>query len=75
MSINRINRSSDYASDFHLYRIEWLRDRIEFYIDDQLNKEIIPSKSAGFRELGQFRGVNPWTSGTRMAPFDAPVFN
>ena len=72
----RVNQSSDYASDFHLYRIEWLRDRFEFYIDDQLNREIIPPKS-GFWELGKFKNksTNPWTSGTRMAPFDAPVYS
>ena len=71
---SRINRTSDYASHFHLYRLEWLPDRLKFYIDDQVTNEIVPP-TGGFWELGKFQGLkNPWDSiGTRMAPFDAPV--
>ena len=67
----RVNKTSDYASEFHLYRVEWRTDRIQFYIDDQLTKEIKPP-AGGFSEY--FPGeINPWVSGTKLAPFDAPV--
>ena len=70
--------SSDYASEFHLYRVEWLTDRIEFYVDDKLTDEVTPP-AGGFFELaqiirGSIKGTdNPWLRGSRMAPFDAPV--
>ena len=65
--------SSDYASEFHLYRVEWLTDRIEFYVDDKLTDEVTPP-AGGFFELANLKGTdNPWLWGSRMAPFDAPV--
>jgi len=65
--------SSDYASEFHHYRVEWLTDRIEFYVDDILTDEVTPP-AGGFFELANFKGTdNPWRRGSRMAPFDAPV--
>lgn len=49
-------------------------DRMEFYIDDILTNEVIPP-DGGFFELGGFKrsDENLWQSGSRMAPFDAPV--
>ena len=68
------DKSSDFASEFHLYRLEWLLDRIEFYIDDQLTGEVAPPIKGGFWEYGVFPGENIWTRGTIMAPFDRLVF-
>ena len=68
----RINRQVDFSADFHVYRVEWLLDGLQFYIDDELIGEVYPP-AGGFWELGGFRGQPIWSSGTKMAPFDQRV--
>ena len=74
----RNNETTDYASDFHLYRIEWLVDRIEFYIDDQLMNVTIKSPKIGEEYLQRISWLPPNSNapsdyGREIAPFDAPV--
>jgi hypothetical protein len=68
----RITQNPDYASDFHLYRVEWLPTGFQFFIDDQMIGEMYPP-AGGFWELGGFNGQNLWSAGTVMAPFDQQV--
>ena len=68
----RITQNPDYASDFHLYRVEWLPTGFQFFIDDQMIGEMQPP-AGGFWELGGFKGQNLWSGGTVMAPFDQQV--
>lgn len=70
----RINQQVDFSADFHVYRLEWLLDGLQFYIDDELIGEVYPP-AGGFWELGGFRGQPIWASGTKMAPFDQRVLN
>ena len=69
-----MNITSDYASDFHLFRIEWLTDQIKFFIDDQLTSEL-KSPDVGFAYLQNIGVSANLTSeySTKIAPFDTPV--
>ena len=69
----RINQTNDFAADYHLYRLEWLKTGIQYFIDDELVGEIYPPTPGGFWQLGQFQGDNIWSSGTLLAPFDQTV--
>ena len=64
----------DYASDFHLFRVNWTPKGIQFYTDDELIGEVYPP-AGGFWELGGFEGDNLWKNSINpiMTPFDRPV--
>ena len=34
------NAYSDFISEYHIYSLEWTKDKIEFYIDDTLTSSI-----------------------------------
>jgi beta-glucanase (GH16 family) len=65
----KINIVNDFASDFHLYRVDWLPSGIEFFIDNQSIGKVTPP-AGGFWELGGYQGDNIWKTGSKMAPFD-----
>ena len=67
-----MNRTLDFSADFHIYRLEWLKNGMQFYIDDQLIGQVYPP-AGGFWEMGGFQGDNLWQNGTNMAPFDQRV--
>ena len=50
--------------------MEWRTDGIKFYIDGKLTNKHPGDFSKNFKGP-----ENPWASGTKMAPFDAPVIN
>ena len=66
--------SSDYSSDFHIYRLEWMPNGMQFFVDDHLVGQVFPP-AGGFWELGQIQGDNIWQNATNivMAPFDQRV--
>ncbi|XP_066259308.1 beta-1,3-glucan-binding protein-like [Euwallacea similis] len=66
------NNAAGYDQDFHIYKVVWNPDGFQFFVDDALIGTVTPP-DGGFYEMGQFAdsGIpNPWTSGTKMAPFD-----
>ncbi|KAK9891860.1 hypothetical protein WA026_017348 [Henosepilachna vigintioctopunctata] len=65
-----------FDEDWHLFQMEWTPNNITFKIDDDITGVLSPPKG-GFWELGKFQKsglVNPWKSGSRMAPFDQEFF-
>lgn len=64
--------SGSYSSHFHVYRLEWLPTGIAFKVDGQTVGSLSPP-AGGFWELSGLTGANPWTGGTRMAPFDQKI--
>lgn len=66
------NRHPGYHDDFHLYKMEWTPDRMQFFVDNESLLTVTPGEG-GFWERGGFgwSGLpNPWVNGTKMAPFD-----
>jgi beta-glucanase (GH16 family) len=62
----------DFASDFHIFGLEWRPTGITFYVDGEQIGSLNPPGGA-FWELGRFTGDNIWHNGTKMAPFDRRV--
>nr|CAH0106512.1 unnamed protein product [Daphnia galeata] len=69
----KIIQDPDFSSDFHIFRVEWLPDGFQFFIDDEMIGQVYPPPG-GFSELGGFSDQNLWNSGTKMAPFDQPFY-
>ncbi|KAL3274988.1 hypothetical protein HHI36_019762 [Cryptolaemus montrouzieri] len=62
--------------NWHIYQMEWTQESIIFKIDNQTIGTVTPSQG-GFWELGNFENsgiVNPWKSGSLMAPFDQEFY-
>jgi len=60
--------------DFHIYKMIWTPNGFTFYVDGKQVDQRNPP-SGGFWQLGRFSGNNNiWKSGSKMAPFDKPVF-
>jgi len=64
---------TDFATDFHLFGLEWNENGITFLLDNEVFGSISPP-SGGFWELGGFNGNNPWSGGSNMAPFDQEFY-
>ncbi|XP_066140780.1 beta-1,3-glucan-binding protein-like [Euwallacea fornicatus] len=61
-----------YDRDFHVFKLVWNPDRLEFWVDDEEIGRVTPP-GGGFYEFAKFAGSgweNPWVNGTKMAPFD-----
>ncbi|KAH1027565.1 beta-1,3-glucan-binding protein [Dendroctonus ponderosae] len=66
------SNGAGYNNDFHTYKVVWNPEGFLFYIDDELLGTLNPP-AGGFWELGEFQNsgeTNPWSSGSKMAPFD-----
>uniref|UniRef100_A0AAU8BSM0 Beta-1,3 glucan binding protein (Beta-GBP) isoform X3 n=1 Tax=Hypothenemus hampei TaxID=57062 RepID=A0AAU8BSM0_HYPHA len=66
------NNAAGYDADFHIYKVVWNSNGFLFYVDNELLGTITPPEG-GFYEMGEFAAAgiaNPWTAGTKMAPFD-----
>ncbi|XP_047476427.1 beta-1,3-glucan-binding protein-like [Penaeus chinensis] len=66
--------TSSFADDFHVWRLDWTKDNMEFYVDDVLQLTIDPGNS-----FWDFAGMgpsfdNPWAAGDKMAPFDQKFY-
>jgi len=42
----KYNRTNDFSSDFHIYRLDWFPDYIKFYVDDELTGQVKKAPSA-----------------------------
>lgn len=53
-----VNDVDDATSEFHIYKIEWLPDRIDFYLDDEMYFSYQPNKfsSCPSRNIWPFNG-------------------
>ncbi|ODS37287.1 MAG: hypothetical protein A7316_01845 [Candidatus Altiarchaeales archaeon WOR_SM1_86-2] len=69
--VNYIVLDERYAREFHRYSFKWMRDRIEFYIDDRFivsHETVIPFHSAPLR-------INTWANlGWAGLPDETPSF-
>lgn len=66
------NNANGYDEDFHIYKVVWNPEGFLFYVDDELIGTVTPP-DGGFYEFGEFSSSgleNPWSSGSKMAPFD-----
>ncbi|KAJ8969729.1 hypothetical protein NQ317_003328 [Molorchus minor] len=70
------NNAAGYNTDFHNYQLEWTQDTITFSVDDVVIGTVQPPEG-GFWELGELDATglqNPWTGGSKMAPFDQEFY-
>jgi len=51
----------------------WTSNGFKFYIDGQAIGNVT-APTGGFWQLVGFNGTNIWASGSKMAPFDKPVY-
>nr|ADK77876.1 lipopolysaccharide and beta-1,3-glucan binding protein [Portunus trituberculatus] len=63
-----------FADSFHTWRVDWTSTEIKAYLDDELKITIDPVTN-----FWNFAGLddsidNPWTSGSKMAPFDQKFY-
>lgn len=74
----RLALSGTFASEFHKFTMDWSKDSIKFYIDDNEIANYDPGNQ-GFYQYGEFDtespGIdNPWKYSTnKMTPFDQEV--
>lgn len=63
-----------FADRFHVWRIDWTKDKMEAYVDDQLVLSVDPGSS--FWDFGGFGDDidNIWVRGEKMAPFDQKFY-
>lgn len=66
----RANRSQSpgFNEDFHVYKLIWTPEDMQFYVDDNLVRQY--EAGDGFWTHYDFPGENIWLGGTPMAPFD-----
>lgn len=61
-----------FNKDFHKYELIWTPEKLRFSVD---GSEIgVVEVGEGFWKRFTFQGENPWTTGTKAAPFDQEVF-
>ncbi|ESO91047.1 hypothetical protein LOTGIDRAFT_122387 [Lottia gigantea] len=59
---------------FHTYKLEWTPDHLILYVDDLIITRIdIPNGSNVWKHFN-FHGNNPWTHGSKIAPFDQEFY-
>ncbi|XP_047498880.1 beta-1,3-glucan-binding protein-like [Penaeus chinensis] len=63
-----------FADSFHIWRVDWTKDSMKFYVDDTLELEVDPGTN--FWDFGSFGDQidNPWSTGSKMAPFDQEFY-
>ncbi|GFS12995.1 beta-1,3-glucan-binding protein [Elysia marginata] len=61
---------SNWADNFHTWRLEWTRDHLVTFVD---NQEVMRT-GANFWQKGGFGGSNLWAGGEKMAPFDQEFY-
>ncbi|XP_042863604.1 beta-1,3-glucan-binding protein isoform X2 [Penaeus japonicus] len=66
--------TGSFADDFHVWRLDWNKDKMEIYVDDVLQLTVDPGSS-----FWDFSGMdpsfdNPWVAGSKMAPFDQKFY-
>lgn len=76
----RNSNTTGFNEDFHIYRVGWTDQSIQFSVDDVVIGTIDINEVGNFWELGQFDTrfpegrFNPWTRASRMAPFDQEFY-
>lgn len=74
------NREPGFNQNFHIYRVGWTPETLQFSVDDEVIGTINITEWGSFWELGRFDvrspdAFNPWTrGGTTMAPFDQEFY-
>lgn len=69
-----------FDEDFHIYRLGWTENSIEFAVDDTIIGKIVVNETYSFWEHGHFeeRGggkrFNQWKGATPLAPFDQEFY-
>ena len=69
------NKLPPYNEDFHIYKMIWTPNKIQFLIDNETVGTVHAGN--GFWNRGKFQSSglpNPWSSGTIMAPFDQEFY-
>ncbi|XP_047476670.1 beta-1,3-glucan-binding protein-like [Penaeus chinensis] len=63
-----------FADDFHVWRLDWTKEKMEFYVDDVLQLTVDPGSS--FWDFAGMDSIfdNPWAAGAKMAPFDQKFY-
>nr|XP_039269968.1 beta-1,3-glucan-binding protein-like [Styela clava] len=77
-TVERVNASNPYGTDFHKWVVDWTDEYIDFYVDDDLLRRVDPG-SSGFWNYGDFGtsapgSDNPWENGNKMTPFDQEFY-
>lgn len=70
------NSETGFDDDFHNYELLWTPENITFSADGEVLGFVAPP-DGGFWEMGGFANGsydNPWSSGTKMAPFDQEFY-
>ena len=72
------NSQRGFNEDFHIYKLEWSKTGIIFFIDNEQIGEVRAQPDAFWR-LGEFEDnhkdkSNPWSQGSEIAPFDKEFF-
>ena len=70
-------KGKGFNNAFHRYQMEWSSEKITFSVDD-IETATVKAKS-GFWEKGDFETLlpgtlNPYTTGSKMAPFDQEFY-
>lgn len=70
-----------FNEDFHIYKLDWSKNGIVIFVDNEEIGKFSVENDKSFWELGQFENnqdikdkTNPWAQGTAMAPFDQEFF-
>jgi beta-glucanase (GH16 family) len=66
------NQSPGFDADFHVYKIVWTDESIEYYVDDTLHHTV--EAGDGFWARGNFTGDNIWEGQGAMAPFNQEFY-
>lgn len=63
-----------WADEFHTYGLEWTKEGLRTYVDDQTILQVDFDKTSW--ERGQFKKptMNPWKGGDISAPFDEEFY-
>lgn len=73
-----LEEGKSFGDEFHKFTMDWSSEYLAFSIDDEVTLNVTVD-DRGFWGLGGFDNStiefqNPWTSGTRMAPFDEEFY-
>lgn len=71
--------NTNFADDFHVYRLGWTNETIQFSVDNIILGTINATADGGFWNRGRFderspNRENPWKRATIMAPFDQEFY-
>ncbi|XP_077981940.1 beta-1,3-glucan-binding protein-like [Glandiceps talaboti] len=74
----RYASTGTFASDFHVYALEWTPTDMRFFLDGEEILVVDPG-AGGFWEYGDFHtdlpfADNPWKEGDKLAPFDEEFY-